>query len=264
VDDRAEAEMDQAGTTARTAIVTGGAGGIGLAIAAALAARGTRVAIADLQNGAAAEAARRLRAAGHEAIGVALDVTDGGTVAAAAAAVQERLGAVDIVVNNAGWDELRPFVETDEPFWQRVVDVNYLGALRVTAQFLPAMIERGWGRVVSTSSDAARVGSSLESVYAGAKAGVIGFTKSLAREVATTGVTANVVCPGPTDTPLLSGLTGDDERGARVIAAMTRAVPMKRLGQPADVASAVAFFASEEAGFVTGQTLSVSGGLTMA
>ena len=248
----------------RTAVVTGGAGGIGRSIAAVLAARGVRVAIADLDAGAAEAAAADLRAAGGEAIGVALDVTDADTVAAAAAEVERRLGPVDILVNNAGWDDLRAFVETDESFWRRVVDINYLGTLRVTRQFLPGMLERGWGRVVSTSSDAARVGSSLEAVYAGAKAGVIGFTKSLAREVATAGVTANVVCPGPTETPLLAGMVGDDERGAKVVAAMTRAVPMKRLGQPGDVASAVAFFASEDAGFVTGQTLSVSGGLTMA
>jgi 2-hydroxycyclohexanecarboxyl-CoA dehydrogenase len=258
------ANESNAETPVRTAIVTGGAGGIGRSIASALAAQGVSVAIADLQADPAENAAAELRAAGANAIGVALDVTDGDAVAAAAAEVERRLGPVDIVVNNAGWDDLRAFVETDEPFWLRVVDINYLGTLRVTRQFLPGMIERGWGRVVSTSSDAARVGSSLEAVYAGAKAGVIGFTKSLAREVATSGVTANVVCPGPTETPLLAGMVGDDERGTKVMAAMTRAVPMKRLGQPDDVASAVAFFAGEQAAFVTGQTLSVSGGLTMA
>ncbi len=253
-------EPDQA----RTAVVTGGAGGIGLAIAEALAARGGRVAVCDLRGDDAERAAADLRAAGFVAIGVALDVTDGGSVAAGAGTVRERLGPVDIIVNNAGWDELHPFLETEEPFWNRVVDVNYVGSLRVTREFVPEMVERGWGRVVTISSDAARVGSSLESIYAGAKAGMIGFTKSIARELATSGVTANVVCPGPTDTPLLSGMVGHDDRGAKVIAAMTRAVPMKRLGRPRDVAAAVAFFSSEEAGFITGQTLSVSGGLTMA
>ncbi|MBI5106351.1 MAG: SDR family oxidoreductase [Solirubrobacterales bacterium] len=245
----------------RTAIVTGGAGGIGRAIAAELCARGLRVAVADLDAARAEEAAA---AAGGAAAGFAIDVTDTAAVDACAAAVEERLGPVDVVVNNAGWDELRPFAETGEDFWRKVVEINYLGALRVTHRFLPGMVERGWGRVVSTSSDAARVGSSLESVYAGAKAGIVGFSKSLAREVATKGVTANVVCPGPTETPLLEGMVGTDERGAKVIAAMTRAVPMKRLRRPEDVAAAVAYFASEEAGFVTGQTLSVSGGLTMA
>ena len=247
-----------------TAVVTGGGGGIGRAIASALAEQGTKVAVSDLRQDHADAAAADLRAAGREAIAIALDVTDPGSIAAGAATIAERLGVVDIVVNNAGWDELRPFLETDEDFWQRVIDINYLGNLRVTRQFLPAMVQRGWGRVLNTSSDAARVGSSLESVYAGAKAAVIGFTKSLAREVATSGVTANIICPGPTDTPLLSGMAGSHEHGAKWIAALTRAVPMKRLGQPADIAAAIAFLASEQAAYITGQTLSISGGLTMA
>jgi 2-hydroxycyclohexanecarboxyl-CoA dehydrogenase len=244
--------------------VTGGAGGIGKAIAVALGAQGINVAVADLERERAEEVAAELRAAGRQAIGLALDVTDRDAVAAGAAEIERALGPVEIVINNAGWDELRPFLETDEAFWRRVVDINLLGSLRVTRQLVPAMVERGWGRVISVSSDAARVGSSLEAVYAGAKAGVIGFSKSLAREVARSGVTVNVVCPGPTETPLLNGMVGHDERGAKVIEAMTRAVPMKRLGLPEDVAAAVAYFASEGASFVTGQTLSVSGGLTMA
>jgi 2-hydroxycyclohexanecarboxyl-CoA dehydrogenase len=256
--------VSERGETRRVALVTGGAGGIGRGIAAALLARGTSVAVADLDGDGAERAAQELRARGCDAVGVMLDVTDAASVGTAAAIVAQRLGPVDVLVNNAGWDELRPFVETDEAFWRRVVDVNYLGALRVTHALLPGMLERGSGRIVSVSSDAARVGSSLEAVYAGAKAALIGFTKSLAREVAKSGVTANVVCPGPTQTPMLAAITGEDERGASVIAAMTRAVPMKRLGAPADVAGAVVFFASEEAAYVTGQTLSVSGGLTMA
>ena len=168
-----------------------------------------------------------------------------------------------MLVNNAGWDELHPFLETDEPFWDRVIDVNFKGGLRLTRAVLPGMVERGWGRIVNIGSDAGRVGSSLESVYSGAKGGVIAFTKTIAREVARNGVTANTVCPGPTETPMLEQMTGADEQGAKVIEAMRRAVPMKRLGTPEDVAAAVAFLASEEAGFITGQTLSVSGGLTM-
>ena len=238
----------------RVALVTGGARGIGRAVAVALARDGCAVAVGDLRFDEPSEGARALE----------LDVTSTASVAEAIAAVERELGPVEVLVNNAGWDELRPFVETDEAFWQRVVDVNYLGCLRVTRAVLPGMIERGSGRVVSIGSDAGRVGSSLESVYAGAKAALLGFTKSLAREVATQGVTANAVCPGPTETPMLTGMVGEDERGAKVIAAMTRAVPMKRLGRPEEVASAVAFLASEEAGFITGQTLSVSGGLTMA
>jgi 2-hydroxycyclohexanecarboxyl-CoA dehydrogenase len=250
--------------SARVALVTGGARGIGAAACRALCDQGAAVAVADLRDELAARTAAGLAEAGHRAVGVALDVTDAASVAAAVAAVREDLGAVDILVNNAGWDELRPFVETDEAFWQRIVDVNYLGALRVTREVLPAMIDRGWGRIVFTASDAGRVGSSLESVYAGAKGGVIAFAKSIARETARAGVTANAVCPGPTQTALLEEIAAEHEDAAKVIAAMTRAVPMQRLGQPEDVAAAVAFFCSEHAGFITGQTLSVSGGLTMA
>jgi len=167
-------------------------------------------------------------------------------------------------VNNAGWDELRPFVETDEAFWAKVVAINYLGPVRMTHAVLPGMLERRWGRIVNIGSDAGRVGSSLEAVYSGCKGGVIAFTKTIARESARHGVAANVVCPGPTDTPLLGEIVGGDGDGDKVIGAMTRAVPMKRLGRPEEVASAVAYFTSDVAGFVTGQTLSVSGGLTMS
>lgn len=250
--------------SARVALVTGGARGIGAAICRALCEQGCAVAVADLRDELAAQTAAELRQSGHDALGFALDVTDTASVAVAVADVQTRLGEVEILVNNAGWDELRPFVQTDEAFWERIVDVNYLGALRVTHALLPAMIERGRGRIVFIASDAGRVGSSLESVYAGAKGALIAFAKSLARETARAGVTANVVSPGPTQTALLDEILAGAQDAAKVISAMTRAVPMKRLGQPEEVAAAVAFFASEQAGFITGQTLSVSGGLTMA
>jgi 2-hydroxycyclohexanecarboxyl-CoA dehydrogenase len=243
----------------RVALVTGGARGIGRAIALELAAAGCAVAIGDLLAGEAETVTAEI---GRNAIAVPLDITDSAAVAAAVATVGERLGPVDIAVNNAGWDELRPFLETDEPFWDRVIDINYKGCLRVTKAVLPGMVDRGWGRLVNIASDAGRVGSSLESVYAGAKGGVIAFTKTIAREVARSGVTANCVCPGPTRTPLLEGMAG--EGGDRFIDALTRAVPMRRLGEPEDIAAAVAFLASDRAGYVTGQTLSVSGGLTMA
>ncbi|HEX5309294.1 MAG TPA: SDR family NAD(P)-dependent oxidoreductase [Solirubrobacteraceae bacterium] len=257
--------MEQAQTPVRrVALVSGGAGGIGAAVCAALAAQGRAVAIADLDGERAESVAARLRAEGGEAIGLTLDVTDPASVSAAVARAREALGQVGVLVNNAGWDELRPFVATDEGFWQRVIDVNFTGALRLTHAALPAMVDAGWGRVLCVSSDAARVGSSLESVYAGAKGALISFAKSLARETARKGVTVNAICPGPTDTPLLSGIVESAPDAAKAIGAMTRAVPMKRLGQPADVAAAVAFLTSEQAGYVTGQTLSVSGGLTMA
>ena len=234
-------------------MVTGGARGIGRAIALALAEDGRRVAVGDLLED---EAAKTAKEAGGTA--VHLDVADSGSVTAAVQRVEEELGPVDVLVNNAGWDEHRPFLETGEEFWDRVLEVNFKGALRTTRLVAPGMVERGWGRVVNIGSDAGRVGSSFESVYSGAKGGLIAFTKTLARELARSGVTANVVSPGPTRTALLEGM------GDRLIESLTRAVPMRRLGEPEDVAAAVAFLASERAGYITGQTLSVSGGLTMA
>jgi 2-hydroxycyclohexanecarboxyl-CoA dehydrogenase len=244
------------------ALVTGGGGGIGGAIAVALAADGHSVAVADLRLGAARESAERVAAAGGRAAPFEIDVTDSGAVTAAVADASRELGPVEILVNNAGWDELKPFVETDEEFWDHVIAVNFKGCLHTTRVLLPGMIERGFGRIVNIASDAGRVGSSMESVYAGAKGGVIAFTKTIAREAARAGVTANAVCPGPTRTPLLEQMTA--EGGEKLVDALVRAVPMRRLGEPEDIAAAVAFFASDGARFVTGQTLSVSGGLTMA
>jgi 2-hydroxycyclohexanecarboxyl-CoA dehydrogenase len=246
----------------RVAFVSGAARGIGRAIAEKLAADGRAVAIADLLDEQARETALTIEKNGGTAIAVTLDVTSADSVAAAVAEATERLGAIEVLVNNAGWDELHPFLETDEPFWDRIIDVNFKGVLRLTKAVLPGMVERRWGRIVSISSDAGRVGSSGESVYAGAKGAIIAFTKTIAREVARNGVTANAVCPGPTDTAMLQQVMSG-EGGDKVKDAMTRAVPMKRLGTPEDIAAAVAFLASEDAGYITGQALSVSGGLTM-
>jgi 2-hydroxycyclohexanecarboxyl-CoA dehydrogenase len=247
----------------RTALVTGGAIGTGRAIALALAEEeGRSVAVADIRVDEARDVAAAVEAAGRQAVAVELDVTDSASVSSGVRRAEEALGAIDILVNNAGWDELRPFLETEEPFWDRVIEINFKGCLRVTRAVLPGMVERGWGRVVNISSDAGRVGSSLESVYSGAKGAIIAFTKTVARETARSGVTANVVCPGPTRTPLLEAMA--ESGGEKYVESLTRAVPMRRLGEPEDVAAAVAFLASERAGFITGQTLSVSGGLTMA
>jgi 2-hydroxycyclohexanecarboxyl-CoA dehydrogenase len=248
----------------RVALVTGGARGIGAAIARGLADDGLAVAIADLRLELAQEVASEIEAGAGRALAVALDVTDRESVGAAVAATHERFGQINVLVNNAGWDELKPFLETDEGFWDRVIDVNFKGALRLTRAILPEMVEREWGRIVNIGSDAGRVGSSLESVYSGAKGGIIAFTKTVAREVARSGVTANVVCPGPTDTPFLRETAAAHEDAEAVLASMTRGVPMKRLARPEEVASAVRFFADASAGYITGQTLSVSGGLTMA
>jgi 2-hydroxycyclohexanecarboxyl-CoA dehydrogenase len=246
----------------RVALVTGGARGIGRAICLDLAADGRSVAIADVLADDASETAAAIEANGGRSVVVELDVTDAGSVGAGVQRAEEALGPIEIVVNNAGWDELRPFLETGEGFWDRVIEINFMGCLRVTHQVLPGMVERGFGRVVNIGSDAGRVGSSLEAVYSGAKGGVIAFTKTVAREVARSGVTVNTVCPGPTRTPMLDAMA--QEGGEKLVESLTRAVPMRRLGEPEDVAVAVTFLASERAGFITGQTLSVSGGLTMA
>jgi 2-hydroxycyclohexanecarboxyl-CoA dehydrogenase len=248
----------------RVTFVSGGARGIGRASALALAETGSPVAVADMLEEQAREVAQEIRGAGGQAVALAMDVTDAGAVSAAAEQAREALGDIEVLVNCAGWDEFKPFLDTDETFWRRVVAINYEGCLRTTAAVLPAMAERGWGRIVNVSSDAARVGSAQEAVYAGAKAAVIAFTKTVAREFARQGVTANVVCPGPTDTDMLQDMAAGTPDAQRLLEALTRAVPMRRLGRPQEVAQAIAFLASEHASYVTGQTLSVSGGLTMA
>jgi 2-hydroxycyclohexanecarboxyl-CoA dehydrogenase len=255
--------MESSPGVQRVAFVTGGARGIGAAVARSLARDGRAVAVADLLEEQAAAVAAEITADGGSAIAVAVDVTDGESVRAGVEAARDAFGPIGILVSNAGWDRLAPFLDTDEQFWERIVDINFKGALRVTHAVLGDMVEQRWGRVVCIASDAARVGSSLESVYAGAKAALIAFAKTIAREHARHGVTANAVCPGPTETPLLAQITSAAQDATKVIEAMTRAVPMRRLGQPEEVAAAVAFLASEQAGFITGQTLSVSGGLTM-
>jgi 2-hydroxycyclohexanecarboxyl-CoA dehydrogenase len=243
----------------RVALVTGGAGGIGTAIARALAADGVRVAVADLDLDACARVAKDVGG-----LSVSLDVTDPVSVSNAVVAAERGLGPIEILVNCAGWDELRPFLETDEPFRARVLEVNLAGPIRVTHAVLAGMVERRFGRVIQIASDAGRVGSSLEAVYSAAKGGLIAFAKTVAREVARSGVTSNSVCPGPTQTPMLDAMAVHDERGRKLVEGLARAVPMGRLGVPDDVAAAVAFLASDSAAFITGQTLSVSGGLTMA
>ncbi len=233
------------------ALVTGAASGIGAATAQRLADSGMTVAATDLDAGAVSDSERMTA--------FAADVADEQSVATLAEAVCRDCGVPQVIVNCAGWDETHRFTETDRPFWEKVLAINLLGVVAVTHAFLGAMIERGeGGRIVNVASDAGRVGSSGEAVYAGAKGGVIAFTKSLARETAKHGITANAVCPGPTDTPLFRA------QPEKLQQALERAVPMGRLGRPADVAAAIAFFASDGATFVTGQVLSVSGGLTMA
>jgi 2-hydroxycyclohexanecarboxyl-CoA dehydrogenase len=254
--------MQTNGSQGRTALVTGGARGIGRALVERLAADDLSIVVLDILGDQAREAAAAVERSGGRALAVEADVADSASVAAAIDAAEARFGHIDVLVNNAGWDDMMPFVDTDETFWDRVIEINFKGPLRLTHRLLPGMLDRRWGRIVNVASDAGRVGSSHESVYSGAKGGLIAFTKTIARESARYGVTANSVCPGPVDTPMVQALIA--ERGDRIMSAMVRAVPMKRIGQPRDIASAVRFFVSEDAGYMTGQTLSVSGGLTMA
>lgn len=242
----------------RTALVTGGAGAIGRAICRELASSGHRVAVADLAFDRA-----KLFADEIDGIGIELDVTDPASVCSAVRVAASALGRVEVLVNCAGWGEIRAFADTDEQFQHRVIAINLAGPIRMVRAVLPGMRARGWGRLVNISSDAGRVSSSFEAIYSGAKGGLISFTRSIAREVAGQGITANTVCPGPTDTPLLDTAIHSSERAELAVAAMRSAIPMGRLGTPSDIAPMVGFLASDGAAFVTGQTVSVNGGFTM-
>lgn len=244
----------------RVAIVTGGGSGIGRATCELLAAEGARVAVADLNEAAAAAVAAGIAAAGGTALPVAVDVARVESVNSMVAAVVAAWGGVHVLVNNAGWDRIGPFVESEPEFWDRVIAINLRGQLACARAVLPHMIRQGYGRLVNISSDAGRNGSSGETPYAAAKGGVIAFTKSLAREVARHGIAVNCVAPGLTDTAFLSAVTQGNEK---LIDGILRSIPFRRFGRPEEIARAIAFLASDDASYITGQTLSVNGGLTM-
>ena len=244
-------------------IVTGGGNGIGAAVAARFGEEGAHVAVWDIDTEAAENVAGGIRDGGGQATAITCDITDYDTVGAAVAETESELGLVDILVNNAGWDVFRPFLKTEPKLWEKIIAINLRGVLHTHHAVLPGMCERGRGRIVNVASDAARVGSSGESVYAACKAGIVGLSKTLAREHARQGVTVNVVCPGPTETALLENFMAEAGNPKKLAGAFRRAVPMGRLGQPDDLPGAIAFLASEDAAYITGQVLSVSGGLTM-
>jgi len=245
----------------RSAIVTGAASGLGRGIARALAGEGARVAILDLNEAGAAETVELIRHAGGAAVAHRTDVTRRADVESAVNDVLMRWGAVNVLVNNAGWDRPMPFLETDEAFWDRILALNLKAHFHLAQVVLPHMIGQGGGKIVAIASDAGRVGSSGEAVYSAAKGGVIAFTKTLAREMARHRINVNCVCPGPSETPLFQSEFTAGKPG--LADALKKAIPWGRLGTPEDVAGAVVFLASDEADFITGQTLSVSGGLTM-
>jgi 2-hydroxycyclohexanecarboxyl-CoA dehydrogenase len=242
------------GLDGRRILVTGAAGGIGAAICRRLAAEGASVIATDLE-----EAGVRALAGEIGAEARALDITD----ASASAALAAELEPLDALVNNAGWDRVMPFLETTPDFWEKALRINLFGHIAMCHAFGTVMAQRGQGRIVNVASDAGKVGSSGETTYAAAKGGVIAFTKSLAREMARHGVTVNCVCPGPTDTPLLTSAY-TDERGLRILEGMKRAVPLRRFATPDEIAGMVVFLTSDDAAYMTGQAISVDGGLVMS
>lgn len=247
----------------KTVIVTGGGGGIGGATCRRFAREGARVAVFDMNLDAAEAVAAQIRADGGQAQAFRCDITDRAAVDAAVAAAQERFGPLDVLVNNAGWDVFKPFTKTEPAQWDKLIAINLTGALHMHHAVLPGMAARKAGRIVNIASDAARVGSSGEAVYAACKGGLVAFSKTIAREHARHGITVNVVCPGPTDTALFADYKQGAGNPEKLMEAFTRAIPLGRIGQPDDLPGAILFFASDDAAFVTGQVLSVSGGLTM-
>ncbi|RYF35385.1 MAG: 2-hydroxycyclohexanecarboxyl-CoA dehydrogenase [Comamonadaceae bacterium] len=247
----------------KTVAVTGGGGGIGGATCRRFGAEGAGVAVLDLNLEAANAVADAIRAEGGRAEAVHCDITDRASVDAAIAAVEKALGPVDVLVNNAGWDIFKPFTKTEPAEWDKLIAINLTGALHMHHAVLPGMAARKAGRIVNIASDAGRVGSSGEAVYAACKGGLIAFSKTIAREHARHGITVNVVCPGPTDTALFADYKQGAGNPEKLMEAFTRAIPLGRIGQPDDLPGAILFFASDDAAFVTGQVLSVSGGLSM-
>jgi 2-hydroxycyclohexanecarboxyl-CoA dehydrogenase len=247
----------------QTVIVTGGGGGIGGATCRRFGGEGASVAVFDLNLDAAEKVAASIRAEGGRAQAFRCDITDRASVDAAVAEAEKSLGPITVLVNNAGWDVFKPFTKTEPAQWDKLIAINLTGALHMHHAVLPGMASRKKGRIVNIASDAARVGSSGEAVYAACKGGLVSFSKTIAREHARHGVTVNVVCPGPTDTALFADYKEGAGNPEKLMEAFTRSIPLGRIGQPDDLPGAILFFASDDAAFVTGQVLSVSGGLTM-
>jgi len=244
----------------KTVVVTGGGGGIGGATCRRFGAEGAKVGVLDLNLEAAQRVAADIEADNGQAQALFCDITDRASIDAALAAI----GPLDVLVNNAGWDIFRPFAKTEPAQWEKLIAINLTGALHMHHAVLPGMVARKSGRIVNIASDAARVGSSGEAVYAACKGGLVAFSKTIAREHARHGITVNVVCPGPTETALFEDYKQGAGNPEKLVEAFTRSIPLGRIGKPQDLPGAILFFASDDAAYVTGQVLSVSGGLTMA
>ncbi len=247
----------------KTVVVTGGGGGIGGATCRRFGREGAKVAVFDINLEAAQRVAADIVSQGGTAGAFKCDITDRASVDAALAAAQAQLGPFDVLVNNAGWDVFKPFTRTEPAQWDKLIAINLTGALHMHHAVLPVMAARKAGRIVNIASDAARVGSSGEAVYAACKGGLVAFSKTIAREHARHGITVNVVCPGPTDTALFADYKEGAGNPEKLMEAFTRSIPLGRIGRPDDLPGAILFFASDDAAYVTGQVLSVSGGLTM-
>jgi len=251
------------GLNGKTAVITGAGSGLGRGMALRMAEEGVKVAVLDLNAAGAEATVDAIVSGGGRGLAVETDIADYDACNAALDRVESELGDVDILVNNAGWDKAMPFLETEPALWRKIIDINLYGPLNMHHVTVPRMLQRGGGKVINIASDAGRVGSSGESVYSACKGGIIAFGKTLSRELARKGVIVNTVCPGPSDTPLFADFAGEGEAGEKLRASLARSIPMKRLGTPEDIAGMVTFLASAEADFIVGQTISVSGGLTM-
>jgi len=251
------------GLSKKVAIITGGSGAIGQAICQRFSDEGILVGILDINKEKGIEIADEINRKGGTALAREVDITDYNSIVEATYEIESSFGPTDILVNNAGWDRLINFIDTEPSFWNEIISINLIGALNMHHIIVPGMLERQSGKVINIASDAGRVGSSGEAVYSACKGGLIAFTKTLARELARNGICCNAVAPGPVDTPLLRSMIPDGNLDGGLAKAFQKAIPMRRLGEPSDIPGIVAFLASQDSDYITGQIISVSGGLTM-